>query len=599
MSGRGGEGRAGGSGRRALPEPLAGALGTCRRHLLIAAGFSALVNILYLAPTLYMLQIYDRVLPTGGLLSLAFLTVAVVFALATLAVLDSLRQRILVRLGLRLDRQLAPEVLTRLTGGLGPDSGPRLRQAMREFDAFRNVVSGPAATAMLDAPWTPIYLTLCFVLHPLLGVISVIGAGVLLILAILNEQATRTKLEALNQASAEAYATQEAIASQGGLVKALGMREPLIVRQLLDRRAAVGLQADAQFTGGVYTGLIRFLRLSLQSLALGTGAWLAVRHEISAGGVIAASILLSRSLAPVEQIVGAWRSVIQARDGLRTLVDLFERAPAAPVRTRLPEPKGRLRAEQAGVRAPDGAGMILRGVSFDLNPGEIIGVVGPSGAGKTTLARVLVGALTPDQGCVRIDGADLSDWQSERLAAHIGYLPQNCGLFAGTVKENIARFASITETDPREIDERAVAAATAAGAHEMILRLPQAYDTPLGPGGAGVSAGQAQRLALARALYGGPQVFVLDEPNSNLDFEGETALEHAIAAQKARGAALVVIAHRLNILGVADKLLVLRDGAMDLYGPRREVLQALEARVAGLPRPANAPPDLRVTGGAP
>lgn len=596
MSGRGGEGRARGSGRRPLPEPLASALGTCRRHLLIAAGFSALVNILYLAPTLYMLQIYDRVLPTGGLLSLAFLTVAVVFALATLAMLDSLRQRILVRLGLRLDRLLAPEVLTRLTGGLSPDAGPRLRQAMREFDSFRNVVAGPAATAMLDAPWTPIYLALCFVLHPLLGMISVIGAGALLILAILNEQATRAKLKALNEASAQAYATQEAIASQGGLVKALGMREPLIVRQLLDRRAAVGLQADAQFTGGIYTGLIRFLRLTLQSLALGTGAWLAVRHEISAGGVIAASILLSRSLAPVEQIVGAWKSVIQARDGLRTLVDLFERSPAAPVRTRLPEPKGRLRAEQAGVRTPDGAGMILRGVSFDLNPGEIIGVVGPSGAGKTTLARVLVGALTPDLGCVRIDGADLADWQSDRLAAHIGYLPQNCGLFAGTVKENIARFASITESDPREIDERAVAAATAAGAHEMILRLPQAYDTPLGPGGAGVSAGQAQRLALARALYGSPQVFVLDEPNSNLDFEGETALEHAIAAQKARGAALVVIAHRLNILGVADKLLVLRDGAMDLYGPRREVLQALEARVAGLPRPANAPPDLRVSG---
>lgn len=596
MSGRGGANKARGSGRRVLPEPLADAFRTCRRHLLIAAGFSALVNILYLAPTLYMLQIYDRVLPTSGLLSLAFLTVAVVFALATLAVLDSLRQRILVRLGLRLDRLLAPEVLTRLTGGLGPDAGPRLRQAMREFDAFRNVVSGSAATAMLDAPWTPIYLALCFVLHPLLGVISVIGAGALLILAILNEQATRGKLEALNEASAQAYATQEAIASQGGLVKALGMREPLIVRQLLDRRDAVGLQADAQFTGGIYTGLIRFLRLTLQSLALGTGAWLAVRHEISAGGVIAASILLSRSLAPVEQIVGAWKSVIQARDGLRTLVDLFERAPAAPARTLLPEPKGRLRAEQASVRTPDGSGMILRGISFDLNPGEIIGVVGPSGAGKTTLARVLVGALTPDLGCVRIDGADLADWQSERLAAHIGYLPQNCGLFAGTVKENIARFASIIESDPREIDERAVAAATAAGAHEMILRLPQAYDTQLGPGGAGVSAGQAQRLALARALYGSPQVFVFDEPNSNLDFEGETALEHAIAAQKARGAALVVIAHRLNILGVADKLLVLRDGAMDLYGPRREVLQALEARVAGLPRPANASSDLRVSG---
>jgi ATP-binding cassette subfamily C protein len=563
--------------------------------VLIAAGFSALVNILYLAPTLYMLQIYDRVLPTGGILTLVFLTVAVVFALATLAMLDSLRQRVLVRLGLRLDRELAAEVLARLTGGLDRGAGPRLRQAMREFDAFRGVVAGPAALALLDAPWTPIYLALCFILHPVLGAISVCGALALLILAILNERATRAKLAALHEASTQAYAAQEAIASQGGLVRALGMRQPLIVRQLIERRTAVGLQAGAQFTGGVYSGLIRFLRLTLQSLALGTGAWLAVKHEISAGGVIAASILLSRSLAPIEQIVGAWKGVIQAREGFNTLVELFRQAPTPIPRTRLPDPQGRLRAEQASVRTPDGSGMILRGVSFDVNPGEIIGVVGPSGAGKTTLARLLVGALAPDHGCIRVDGADLADWQQERLAAHIGYLPQNCGLFAGTVKENIARFASILESNPAEIDARAVAAAVAAGAHEMILRLPDAYETQLGPNGGGLSAGQAQRLALARALYGEPRIFVLDEPNSNLDSEGETALEHAVAAQKARGAALVVIAHRLNILGIADKLLVLREGVVDLYGPRRDVLKALEARVASLPRAANTEADLRAT----
>lgn len=586
-------------GRKPLPPPLATALAACRRHLLIAAGFSALVNILYLAPTLYMLQVYDRVLPTGGLTTLVFLTVAVLFALGTLAMLDSLRQRVLIRMGLRLDRQLAAEVLTRLTGGIGGVAGPRLRQAMREFDAFRAVVAGPAALALLDAPWTPVYLGLCFMLHPVLGVIALVGAVALLVLAVLNERAVRGKLEALNEASAQAYAAQEAIASHGGLVRALGMRQPLIVRQLLERRVAVGLQAEAQFSGGIYGGLIRFLRLALQSLALGTGAWLAVRQEISAGAVIAASVLLSRSLAPIEQIVGAWKNVIQARDGFRTLEDLFERTPAPVVRTRLPDPSGRVRVEQAFVRAPAGDGLLLRGVSFDLEPGEIIGVVGPSGAGKTTLARVLVGALAPDQGRVRIDGADLQDWQQERLAAHIGYLPQNCGLFAGTVKENIARFASVIDDHPDEIDARVVAAANEAGAHEMILRLPEAYDTPVGAGGAGLSAGQAQRLALARALYGEPRVFVLDEPNSNLDAEGETALERAVAALKARGAALVVIAHRLNILGAADKLLVLRDGAVDLYGPRREVLQTLEARVASLPRAANAPSSHRASGAQP
>lgn len=568
-----------------VPAPLKEALRACRRHLAFAFGFSALVNLLYLAPTLYMMQVYDRVIPTGGILTLVFVTVVIVFALATLAALDYIRSRLLVRAGLRLDRLLAGQVLTRLTAQLKAGPGSlRVSQAMREFDSFRQVMTGPGALALFDAPWTPIYLIFTFLLHPLLGVLTLAGGIALLLLAIANERSNKQRLQQAGEAAAAAYVAQEAVSANAETVRALGMRRALVARQLIERHRATELQAEAQFVGGRYQGAIKFLRLVLQSLALGLGAYLAVERQISAGAVIAASVLLSRALQPIEQVVGAWSGIVSARHAFTTLVELFDRYPEEPERTLLPPPKGLVQVEGVTNRMPGGDAYVLRNVTFAVQPGETVGVVGPSGAGKTTLARVLAGALAPDYGVVRLDSADLRDWDAERLGRHVGYLPQDSGLFAGSVRDNISRFERWNGGDAEEIDPRVIAAAEMAGAHELILRLPEGYDTVLGAGGRGLSAGQAQRIALARALYRDPAVLVLDEPNSHLDADGEAALLRALKGLKERGATVVIIAHRTGVLATADKLAVMRDGSIEMFGPREEVVARLSQPDAKLPR---------------
>jgi PrtD family type I secretion system ABC transporter len=562
-------------------EPLADALVACRTHFVWAAVFSALVNLLYLTPTLYMLQIYDRVVPTGGLTTLVFITGVAVFALATLAGLDWLRTRLLLRAGLRLDRLLAGKVLARVVDlqTRAPNT-----QALREFDNVRGALSGPGMLAVLDAPWTPIYLGACFLLHPALGLLTLVGGGMLFILAWLNERDSRPRLARAIQSSNSAYAAQENIAGQTEVVRALGMRQASINRQIEQRRLATAGHADAQFAGGRYTGAIKFLRLTLQSLSLGLAAFLAVRGQISAGAIIAASVLLSRAVAPVELLVGAWPGLVQARTSWKALNDLFAGTAARDLpRTALPAPAGALAVEGVTVRLSDSEAPQLRGASFKLSPGQTLGVVGASGSGKTTLARVLAGALKPTAGTVRLDGAEYDARDGDDLARHIGYLPQVPSLFAGSIKDNISRFAAATGTPVETVDRDAVAAAMAAGAHEMIQRLPHGYDTVLGPFGQGLSTGQAQRVALARALYGDPILLVLDEPNSNLDQEGESALMSAILAAAARGAAVVIVAHRAGVLARVDRLLVLRDGAIQQEGPREEVLDAMRA-----PRPAEA-----------
>ncbi|WP_125256021.1 type I secretion system permease/ATPase [Brevundimonas fluminis] len=551
-------------------EPLAEALKACRTHLVWAAAFSALVNLLYLTPTIYMLQVYDRVVPTGGITTLLWITAVAVFALATLATLDWLRTRILIRAGLRLDRQLADRILARMIDMPGKASGA---QALREFDAVRTAVSGQGVLALFDAPWTPIYLLACFLLHPFIGVLTLVGAILLVVLAVMNERDARPRLKQAHDAQVDAYSAQQAVAEQAEVVRALGMRRAGIARQVRQRQAAADRQADAQFTGGRYTGAIKFLRLLLQSLSLGGAAWLAVEGQLSPGAIIAASVLLTRAVAPIELLVGAWPSLVAARAGWKTLTDLFEGTADAdrPV-TALPAPRGRLALEGVAVRLPGTEQPQVRGVTLQLEPGETLGVVGPSGSGKTTLARAMAGALKPTVGTVRLDGAEYEAREGDDLARFIGYLPQVPSLFAGTIKDNVSRFAAATGTPQSEVDRLAVAAAQAAGAHEMILRLPEGYDTVLGPYGAGLSAGQAQRVALARALYGDPVLLVLDEPNSNLDQDGEAALMTAVRDAAARGAAVVIVAHRAGVLARVDRLLMLNGGTVVAEGPREQVL---------------------------
>ena len=576
-----------------LPPPLAAALRACRPHLLAAAVFSAMINILLLAPTIYMMQVYDRVVPTEGRLTLLYLTLVVAFALATQTALESVRARLLSLAGLRLDRLLAGGILQRLMSAMTPGSSA---QGMREFDIVRGALSGPVAVAVLDIPWTPIYVLVAFMIHPALGAMTIVGGVILVVLAVFNERATRTRAREAFIAQSQAYASQEAAAANAEVVRALGMRGALRERQLADRRTGLDLSVKAQFTGGGYSAATKFTRMFLQSAALGLGAWLAVDKQISAGAIIAASVLMSRALQPIEQLVGSWGVVGQTRGALNNLVKLFPPRGMEVAGTQLPAPTGALALEQVAVRAPGEGPILLRGVSLRLAPGEILGVIGPSGAGKTTLARVACGAITPDAGTVRLDGASLDDWDGDRLGRYIGYVPQDSALLAGSIKDNISRFAGWAPKDeagnagptPATIDATVVAAAQAAGVHELILRFPNGYDTLLGAGGRGLSAGQAQRVALARALYDNPTLLILDEPNSALDADGETALNNAILAAKARGAAILIVAHRTGILNIADRLLVLRDGQVERVGPRAEVVAQMAAAAKAAQSTSNA-----------
>lgn len=569
-------------------EAIAAALRACKRHFLAAAGFSALLNILFIAPMLYMLQIYDRVVPTRGGLTLAFITIVLVLALLTLSLLEFVRSRLLVRASVALDRQLAGTLLDATLMRRGQVGDTMKKQIIREFDTLRQALTGPAILSLFDAPWSPVYILICFVIHPAVGALGLAGGTLLVLIALRNERLTNTPLREANEAAGKAYVSQEQSLASAEVVRALGMRRALVTRHLLEREDMMALQSRASFAASRYVTLSKFLRLSLQSLALGLGAWLAIHNAISAGAIFASSFLIGRALAPIDQLLGAWRSVVQARAAYATLCTLLDTQEADIALTQLPAPAGKLAAEHLTVLGGGGDGAILMDVSLSVEPGEVVAVIGPSGAGKSTLMRMLSGAARAERGSVRFDGAQSTDWDSERLAAYIGYLPQEISLFAGTVKENIARFQNHVCDDGAAIDEAVVEAARLCGAHEMILRLPGGYDTQLGWGGRGLSAGQAQRIGLARALFRAPPVVLLDEPNAHLDAEGESQLVTTLGALKRRKASVVVVAHRMGILGVVDRILVLREGRVDAYGKRDEILGRLRAVQPGgqLPREA-------------
>lgn len=554
-----------------LPRVLSDALADCRQHFVAAAVFSLLINVLYLAPTLYMLQVYDRVVPTAGKTTLLFVTLALALALLTLSALDMVRNRLLVRASQRIDALVAPRILKQM---MAADSGAA-GQAMRDFDNIRTAMATPAIAAIFDLPWTPVFLLVSFMLHFWIGILAIFAMVLLVTLAYLNQKATQKKMEIATSAMASAHNSQQAAATHGTTVKGLGMTGAMVERQLAHRRIALANMVNAQFAGSKLTASSRFFRLFVQSVALGVGALLAIAGEISSGAIIASSVLLSRALQPVESIIAAWSPLAGARASVIRLARAFDNLDEQRVYTALPPPTGALQVEEVGVRGREGR-PILVGISFRADPGQILGIIGPSGSGKTTLGKVIVGAIQPTIGTVRIDGARLTDWDQDELGKYLGYMPQEPSLFEGTIKENIARFRKgATNEETKAIDDAVVEAAKEAGVHELILQLPQGYDTTLGLMGAGLSAGQAQRVALARALFGEPRLLLLDEPNAFLDQNGETALVEAIAKARARGATVIVIAHRRGVLAAVDRLLVIEDGKPRMIGPAQEVVTRL------------------------
>src|SRR5262245_6212121 len=534
-----------------------------------------------LAGPLYMLQIYDRVLSSHSVPTLIALSVFLVGAYGFQAVLDLVRSRVVVRAAGLLDRHLGTIVHNAvITLALRSRQAGEAHQPVRDLDQIRAFLTSPGPIAIVDLPWMPVFLLICYLLHPWLGFMSLAGGLALLTTTLLTERASRVPAREVSRGGATRAALVEADRRNSETVVAMGMGDAMAKRWNAVNEAYLGAVERSSDIVGSFGSISKVLRLLLQSMILGLGAYLVIRSELTAGAMIAASIMMARALAPIETSIANWRGFIAARDSVRRLSDVLARVGTEREGTELPPPHRRLEVEEVVVVPPGGQRAIGGNVRFRLTAGEVLGVIGPSGSGKTSLVRVLVGAWPPARGAVRIDGATLEQWDPEVLGAHIGYLSQGIELFDGTVAENIARMTVEPDADA------VVRAAQAAGAHDMILRLPNGYDTRIGDAGAILSAGQRQRVALARALYGEPFFIVLDEPNANLDGEGEAALLQAIRDAKARGAIVIMIAHRAAALAVCDLVLVLRDGLQQAFGPRHEVLRKSAAPV---PQPERQP----------
>jgi PrtD family type I secretion system ABC transporter len=557
-----------------LPVDLANGLKTCRPHFMSAWLFSALVNLLYLAPTLYMMQVYDRVVPTGGVMTLFWLTVIIAVAVGTLTALDGVRSRMMMRASLRLHNSLGQTILDRLFARRKGEAGkPVALQAMREFDTIRTTMTGPAMMAAFDVPWTPIYLIASFMVHPLLALIIVIGGVILTGLAIANERSSRVRAQVGMKANSAAYAAQDSLFSNAELIRSLGMRNALVSRHMIAREEGVIATTQAQLASTRYTSLVKFVRMFLQSLSLGAGAFLAINGQISSGTIIAASVLLSRALQPIEQLVGSWSGIVQARSAVESLSALFDETEESDApKMALPDPVGHIALTNVTLRNPQGTAFLLKGINLTLKPGEITGLIGPSGGGKSTLSRIIAGGLEPDAGEIRIDSASYADWDQDQLGKHFGYMPQDNALLSGSIAENIARFSINKSEDADAVALKIVDAAQLAGVHELILSLPGGYQATIGDPSFGLSGGQIQRIALARALYGRPKVLILDEPNSALDAEGEQALVAAIQTMKLNGSAILLVAHRSLALSHADRLVIMNAGAIEHEGPRQQVI---------------------------
>lgn len=557
------------SGSDGMPDEIVRIFRGCKRHFATAAIFSLAINLLYLAGPLYMMQVYDRVISSGSLVTLIMLTILLAVAYAALSGLDVVRARILARAAVRLDRSIGPRVVESAVQA-SLRSGRARVEVLRDFDNFRQTAAGAGIHALFDLPWAPIYIVTIFALHPLLGAFALACAIVLFAAALANEQWVRTPLSAATVASSRNYAFTDMSLRNAEAIRAMGMSDGLLRRWQRDRDPLVEHQTVASDRAAAMASVIRFLRLFMQSAILALGAYLAIEKATTVGAIFAASLLLGRAMAPVELIVGSWRSIASARDAYRRTTALLTCHPPASAGFRLGRPVGILSAENLGYSAPGSTRPILRAINFRIGPAEILGVVGPSGAGKSTLARHLVGVISPSSGSVRLDDADLSSWSLSTFGRYIGYLPQDVELFADTVAANIGRFSG-------HDDILIVDAARLAGVHEMILRLPQGYETPIGEGGHVLSGGYRQRIGLARAVYGDPSLVVLDEPGSSLDTEGESALLECMLELRRRGTTVVIISHRPSALRTADKILVVQNGVGQLFKPRADVAPRVNA----------------------
>ena len=561
---------------------LGEALYRFRKTFYSLAAFSCVINILGLTPALYMLQVYDRVLISGNETTLLMLTVLALGLFLLSGLLEFARSSVLIRVGNRFDMMLNTRVFTAAFERNLRAAGGNPSQAVNDLTNLRQFLTGNALFALFDAPWTPIYIIVTFMVHPLLGVITLGGSIILFVLAYITNLATQKPLAEANQTSIAATAFANNHLRNAEVIEAMGMLPGLRARWFGQHRRVLSLQTLASDRAARISAFTRFVRISLQSLILGVGALLVLDGSITAGMMIVCSILMGKALGPVELAIGTWKQMLSTRAAYQRLDEMLKAAPKRGNSVSLPAPKGVLALENVYAGAPGNQATILKNLSFGVNAGEVVGVVGPSASGKSTLARILVGVWQARSGHVRLDGADVFQWNKDELGPYLGYLPQDIELFEGTIAENIARFG---EPD----DAKVILAAQRALVHDMILRLPKGYDTPLGPDGASLSGGQKQRLGLARALYGDPALVVLDEPNSNLDEAGEAALVQSIKDIKARGATVIVITHRMNVLAAVDKLLMINNGAMALYGPREEVLKTLREQQAQAPVGAAGP----------
>jgi PrtD family type I secretion system ABC transporter len=539
------------------------------RSALIGVGVATgLINLLSLTGPLFMLQVYDRVLPSRSLPTLGGLALLVLVLFAFQGLLDLLRGRILLRIGRGLDEKLSPRAFEiMLRAPRHPHAAVEGLQSIRDLDHVRSFASSVGLTAFFDLPWMPLYVAVCFLFHPVMGFAVLFGALVICSLTVLTERLTREPSRASVALAAARHKLAEAARRNAALIQALGMRGRMGEQWMRANDVYLQSQQTANDIVVGFGSLSRVLRIIVQSAVLGIGAYLVINQEATAGVMLAATVLSARALAPVELAIANWKAFVTARQGWLRLSEALTAIPIEEERIGLPPPARNLRLTAVTLVPPGMGAAALHDVSFSLTAGNALGVIGPTGSGKTSLARALVGVLKPVRGTIRLDGATLDQWSPDVFGRFIGYLPQEVELFEGTVAENIARFES--DADPT----RLIAAATAAGVHDVILRLPQGYKTPVGEGGALLSGGQRQRIALARALYGDPFLVVLDEPNSNLDAPGEQALAAAIGGIRARGGIAVVIAHRPSAVAAVDHILVLNEGRVQAFGPREQILQ--------------------------